>query len=214
QYAAPEQIRGEAATTATDLYSLGVVLYELLAGARPCGREARTVEDLERAVLEEEPVAPSELRRAWRERLKGDLDHIALVALRKEPQRRYSSVEALLDDLGRYRDGLPVRAAPPSTSYRLAKFVRRHRAAVVAGALVASTIVAGAFVALWQVAAAVLLVASLVGGLAVAIWQARAARRETAKAEEVKRFLVSVFEVSDPSQARGQSVTARELLDR
>src|SRR6185369_11736605 len=200
QYAAPEQIRGEAATTATDLYSLGVVLYELLAGARPCGREARTVEDLQRAVLEEEPVAPSELRRAWRERLKGDLDHIALVALRKEPQRRYSSVEALLDDLGRYRDGLPVRAAPPSTSYRLAKFVRRHRAAVVAGALVASTIVAGALVALWQV------VASVVGGLAVAIWQARAARRETAEAEEVKRFLVSVFEVSDPSQARGQSV--------
>ena len=213
-YAAPEQIRGEAATTATDLYSLGAVLYELLAGVRPCGRAARTLEELEKAVLEEEPAPPSTMRKELRRELSGDLDHIVQMALRKEPERRYPSVEGLLADLERHREGLPVRAARPSLFYRLGKLVRRHRPAVVAGSIVALTALAGVVVALWQAVAAALLVASLTGGLAVAIAQARAARREARKADEVRRFLVRVFEVSDPSRALGQSITARELLDR
>src|SRR6185503_20640063 len=107
----PEQIRGEPATTATDVYSLSTVLYEMIAGVRPCGRRARSPVEIERAVLEEEPIAPSAARTP-RGRT-NDLDAIVLMGLRKEPERRYPSVEALVGDLDRHREGLPVSAVRP-----------------------------------------------------------------------------------------------------
>jgi serine/threonine-protein kinase len=193
-YAAPEQVRGELVTTATDVYALGAVLYELLTGRRAHRIERRTPAEVERVVCTTEPAAPSAVAPPqWRRALRGDLDTIVATALRKEPARRYASVEALAEDLRRYAAGLPVRARSDSRTYRAGKFVRRHGVAVAA-------------------AAAVFL--ALAGGLAGTLWQARAAGREAAKATEVKEFVVGLFEVADPADSRGREVTARELLER
>jgi eukaryotic-like serine/threonine-protein kinase len=194
EYASPEQIRGEAITVASDVYSLGVLLYELLAGRRPYRLSGRQPFEIKRAILEEEAsppsaVAPERARRS----LRGDLDSIVLTALRKDPARRYPSAEALRDDLSRHLTGLPVAARPNTWRYRAGKFVRRRRLGVVA-------------------AAAVLV--SLSAGLVSTAWQARVAAGEAAKEREVKNFLVGLFTVSDPTRSRGQDISARELLER
>ncbi len=214
-YAAPEQIRGEAITTATDVYSLGVILYELLAGRRPfVAAAAASPVALAAAILDEEPPRPSTVAsspvpapatevsrslRRWRGALRGDLDTIVLAALKKEPERRYPSANALADDVSRHRRGLPIKVRPDTLGYRTGKFVARHRAAA---------------------AAAVFVLAALVAVLAAALWQARERAREAVRAEReaeasqaVTRFLVSLFEGSDPSRSRGAVVTAQELLD-
>lgn len=192
-YASPEQLRGEPITTATDVYSLGIVLFELLTGQRPHDVDGRTPAEMERVVTAEAPPRPS---RRTATPVHDDLDRICLKALHPEVSRRYASVEAFLEDIDRFRRGLPVRARPDSAAYRLRKAVGRHRAAFAAGA-------AGCL---------------LVGGT-VAFYTARlarerdAARVEASKASQVAKFLRNVFEVSHPSGARGESVTARELLD-
>ena len=139
RYASPEQIRGERITTSTDVYSLGVLLYELLAGRSPY--RSAGAGGLERAVCEETPTRPSraasegeEPRRAHR--LRGDLDTIVLRALAKDPERRYASAEDLAADLRRHLDGLPVSARPDTVAYRVTKFVQRNRA-LAAGVLAA-----------------------------------------------------------------------------
>ena len=145
-YAAPEQIRGEAVTTAADVYALGVLLYELLAGRRPFGRPSGGAGQhaLERAILEDEPpppsaaVPPGPLRR----RLRGDLDRIVLKAMAKEPPQRYGSAEALARDVERHLDGRPVEARPATVGYRARRFLRRHRAGAVAAAAVGALLVA------------------------------------------------------------------------
>jgi serine/threonine-protein kinase len=197
-YAAPEQLRGEPVTTATDVYALGAILYLLLTGQPAhqlagCSRSER-----ERIILEIEPEPPSIVvqgtdRAALRRRLAGDLDSIVLQALRKDPARRYPSVEALLDDLERRRTGLPVRARPGSVGYRTRKFIARHRLAMGSGALV--------FLA-------------LAAGLGGTLWQARATALEAAKARAVRDFVVGLFRVSQPEESRGREITARELLAR
>jgi serine/threonine-protein kinase len=195
-YAAPEQIRGERVTTATDVYALGAMLYELLTGRRslevPSGG---TTLELERAICERDPEPPSAAASSDRlaRRLRGDLDTIVLRALEKEASRRYPSVDALLEDLRRHRGGLPILARPAGTAYRVRKFVSRHRVAVAAGVLV---------------------MLSLVAGLVGTAWQARVASREAAKAREISRFLTGTFEVADPARANPADITARELLDR
>ncbi|HWB42380.1 MAG TPA: serine/threonine-protein kinase [Gemmatimonadales bacterium] len=213
EYASPEQIRGGPVSTASDVYSLGVLLYELLAGRRPYALAGRSREELARAVCEQTPESPSTaparagavpdaagiaaargttpdgLRRA----LAGDLDTIVLAALRKEPALRYASVQHLRDDLRRHLDGFPVLARPATRRYRAAKFLRRNRGKVAAGGLVAVAILAG---------------------LAGTTWQARAASRQAERAERVRTFLTGIFAISDPDTARGRTVTARELLDR
>jgi eukaryotic-like serine/threonine-protein kinase len=213
EYASPEQVQGRPVTIASDVYQLGLVLYELLCGRRACRLEEGSYLEVERVICGEEPPPPSSVATGARptpeqheaaaarstspialaRRLGGDLDTIVLACLRKEPDRRYASPQELVADLERWRAGEPVTARGESRSYRTAKFIRRHRLALTA-------------------AAAVLL--SLLAGLTVAVEQARRARQEARKASEVRDFLVKVFEEADPRASRGEAVTARDLLDR
>jgi serine/threonine protein kinase/tetratricopeptide (TPR) repeat protein len=207
EYAAPEQVRGEAVTTATDVYALGAVLYELLSGERVHRFQHRSPVEIERVVCELEPEPPSvasvrvpdsadvraTVPRRLRQELRGDLDTIILTALQKAPARRYATVDALLGDLRNYRARLPITARPASIGYRVRKFARRHRMGVVA----AST-----------------LALALAGGVAATLVEARATAREAARAEAVKSFLMSLFQTADPSEARGRDISARELLAR
>jgi non-specific serine/threonine protein kinase/serine/threonine-protein kinase len=209
EYASPEQVRGEALTTASDVYSLGVLLYRLLTGQSPYRGRAASATVLERQICEEQPERPSDAAaRAGgspagegtpdklRRRLEGDLDNIVLMALRKEPQRRYASVEQLSQDLGRHLANLPVNARPDTAAYRTAKFMRRHRMGVAATAAIA-----------------VLLIAGVVG----TSWQARVARAERARAQQqfndVRKLATSfLFEFNSSIQNLPGATPARKLL--
>ncbi|MGQ3050860.1 MAG: serine/threonine-protein kinase [Roseateles sp.] len=171
-YASPEQVRGETVGTATDIYSLGVLLYLLLTGVRPTGRDATTPQEAARSVLEDEPTRPSRLSPddvgdpqwlAQARTLQGDLDNIVLKALEKQPERRYASVDALAADLRAYLGGYPVSARAPTWCYRTAKLLSRNRLA--SGLALVSVL-------------------ALVGGMAATTWQAREARRAQALAEQ------------------------------
>lgn len=202
-YASPEQVRGGPITTATDVYALGIVLYELLTGRRPYQFETYAPVEIEHAICETEAARPSEVADPslkLRRQLTGDLDNIVMMALRKEATRRYLSVEQFAEDLRRYLEGLPVMARPDTFTYRASKFVRRHRVGV---------------------AAAVLVLFSLLGGILATAYAARQARAErdranqaAAMAQAVTQSFVSVFEFADPGQAKGNAITAKELLDQ
>jgi serine/threonine protein kinase/tetratricopeptide (TPR) repeat protein len=216
EYASPEQARCEPVTTVSDVYSLGVLLYKLLTGHLPYRFKTRQPLDILRAVCEDAPEKPStavgrteeggrtltaeEVSRAregsperLRRRLSGDLDTILLMALRKEPSRRYPSVEAFSEDLRRYLEQLPIQARKATFSYRTGKFLARHRAGITGVAVV------------------ILLV---LGFSVSTVVQSRQLRRERDKASRVSSFLVDLFKVSNPSEARGNTVTAREILDK
>jgi non-specific serine/threonine protein kinase/serine/threonine-protein kinase len=167
EYASPEQVDGQHATTASDVYSLGVVLYELLTGRSPYRLRNRTPLDVVEAVRTTDPERPSAagVTDKLRRRLRGDLDTILLTALRKEPARRYQSVEQFAGDVRRHLEGLPVRARPDTFGYRAGKFVRRNKV---------------------PVAAAVLVALALLGGTAATAYQAREARAAQERAE--RRF--------------------------
>ncbi len=188
-YAAPEQLRGEPVTTAADVYALGVILYELLAGNRP----EMPLKSPSAALTPEAAELRGRATDGLRQRLQGDLDVICLKALREEPEARYPSVEALLDDLHRHRTGLPVAARPASVGYRVRKFIGRHRVGVAAASAV---------------------VLALVGGLGVALWQAQAKAREAARAELTRDFALGLFSLADPSETRGEAFTTEHLLDQ
>ena len=225
QFASPEQIRGEPLTTATDIYSLGVLLYLLLTGRSPLppGLSGRAVEH---AVCEVPAPRPSQevLRGPENEadaaarargtrserlsrRLRGDLDNIVLMALRKEPRRRYASAQQLGDDLQRYLEAMPVRARPDTFRYRAGKFVRRHRYGVVAACLLFTSLSAGIVTTTWQARRAEAAQARAESNLELA-------ERQRAKAERVSGFLVNLFEQNDPGESKGDDITAREILDR
>jgi serine/threonine protein kinase len=215
EFAAPEQILGEPVTTATDVYSLGTLLYVLLAGSRPFG--AASGVKVEQAVLHEEPralgaaareadatVAASRGSNASRLRrsLAGDLEDIVHRALRKAPRERYASVPALADDLARYLRHEPVLARAGSSTYRLNRFVRRHRVAVAASI--------GVFVA------AAVGVAGVLYQAREAREQARLAQLEAVKATSIKDYLLSIFEANSakhPDGAAARQTTAEQLLD-
>ncbi|MEM1203719.1 MAG: serine/threonine-protein kinase [Acidobacteriota bacterium] len=207
EYASPEQVRGEALTTATDIYSLGILLYELLVGERPYELDGRDAASVERAVCGGSSEAPSvRLRRlgpaggeVTPQQLRGDLDTIVLMALRKDPARRYPSVEQMADDLDRHLRDLPIRARRDAWTYRLGKFVRRHRAGVAGAALLAVTLTGASLVTARQAR--------------IAETERNIARTQRTVAETAVEFLVEIFQVADPGEAQGSKVTARELLD-
>lgn len=193
EYAAPEQIAGGPVTTTTDVYGLGVLLYQLLTGRHPYAEGRSSIADIERAVLEANPVRPSKAVDGREGRaLRGDLDTIVLKALRKEPDRRYASAAALSDDLQRHLDGLPVGARPDTLGYRARTFVRRNAAGVAAAAMA---------------------VLALGATTVVSLVQSRRVTRERDKALEVRSFLMEMFGASGANRAVGDTVTARRLLD-
>jgi eukaryotic-like serine/threonine-protein kinase len=219
EYASPEQVKGEAITTASDIYSLGVLLYELLTGHRPYRLGSRAPHEVARVVCEEEPQRPSTaVRRVetyptaggtatitvtpdtvsrtrdgnpekLRRRLAGDLDNIVLMAMRKEPQRRYASVDQFANDIRRHLEGRPVIARHDTMTYRAAKFIRRHKAGVMAALLIVVSLVAGAVTTLQQ--------------------RARAERRFNDVRQLANSFL---FEFHDAIKDLPGSTSARELV--
>jgi serine/threonine-protein kinase len=204
-YAAPEQIRGEPVTTMTDVYSLGVVLYELLTDAKPYRLKRQSDAEWEEAILTADPLRPSTtlqraaetgavdptaLRRRARE-LTGDLDNIVLKALAKRPEQRYPSVEALALDLQRYRDGKPVQARPQSLGYRTQKYLHRHR---------------------WALSTTLLVTLVLSTALGIVAWQARQAVQEASRAQALQDFVVGLFEQTGNIRSDGP-LDVRVLLD-
>ncbi|GMQ81677.1 MAG: hypothetical protein BMS9Abin05_1112 [Rhodothermia bacterium] len=221
EYASPEQARGDVITTASDVYQLGILLYELLTGGRPYNFATERKAEIEKIICETEPERPStaithvtpaddveldvsEMRgtpiERLRKQLSGDLDRIVLMALRKEADRRYQSADQFLEDIQRYLNGLPVQAQRDTWVYRSGKFIRRHKIGVAA-----------------SIAVAVLLVAVSVLALRSAITTARQNREiqiALEKKNQITDLMIDIFEVSDPEISRGQDITARELLDR
>ena len=209
EYAAPEQVRGEEVTTATDVYALGVLLFELLTGQRPYDLADRSPGEVERLICGTDVPRPSSLlapelpgvgRSTLRQQLQGDLDAILLKALEKEPGRRYASAEALADDLRRHLEGRPVEARPQTGLYRLKKLVKRNRRGVgLAAALLVGLV-------------------ALVGFFTLRLAQERdVARTEAEKAEQVSAFLVNLFSAADPfgqEEVRTDTMTAPALLAR
>jgi len=200
-YASPEQLKGEALTTASDIYSLGVVLYELLTDERPFQLDGKSLEKIIKTVTALEPIAPSAIQNSKfkiqnPKSLKGDLDNIVLMALRKEADRRYQSVEAFAEDIERYLKGLPVAARSNTFKYRAEKFVQRNKVGVLAASLI---------------------ILSLIGGIVGSVWQARIAGREQEKAERINDFLEQTLKYSNPifsnSRKDRRETTVNEVLD-
>ncbi len=207
-YASPESIRGEPITTATDVYSLGVLLYELLTGRPPfVGRDEG---DVRHKILDGSLTPPSKAEplsgrsevsvEIASNELRGDLDTIVLTALRTDPESRYQSVAEFSADLERYRTHQPILARPPSVSYRLRKFVRRRRGAVFAGGAV---LVLLATIAIMTTRFAI-----------TTQRQAALIAKERDTAVQIRDFLVGTFASSNPNETAGETVTARELLDQ
>ena len=202
-YAAPEQVTGADVTTGTDVYQLGVLAYELLAGRRPFDVEDKSATEIERLITEVDPLRPSERARGGPVSpgaLQGDLDQILLTALRKEPERRYGSVEAMEADLERHRSGQPVEARPATLGYRARKFAGRHRWGVGVGV---------AFLIVIAVSGTL-----LVRQRMVAERQRDRAQVEAEKAARVSGFLTNLFQANNPREAQGDTITARALLRR
>ena len=219
EFAAPEQVRGEPATTASDIYSLGVLLYLLLSGRRPYRLETSSMLEMERIVCEAAPLklgdavsgkplpAPDRVKEeafdsqtnaqkrdsntdSLKRKLTGDLDQIVLMALRKDPEQRYRSALALTEDLENYLQGKPVTARFPTLRYRAGKFVRRNR---------------------WGVAAAAAIVVLLIMGMGVAMWQAHQTRLAAERAVNIKDQLIELF--INPDEPQQAVATSRDFLD-
>jgi serine/threonine-protein kinase len=207
-YAAPEQISGAPLTTASDVYSLGVVLYELLAGTRPYRLKRQTRAEIEEAILAQEVLRPSAAisgvvvasnRMATVSRLKrqvaGDLDTIVLKSLGKDPSQRYATAEAFAQDLQRHLRGEPVQARPASSWYHLGKFISRNKVALSAGGIAAAVLIAST---------------------SLALWQSHIARLEAARAHASKAFVDQLFENvarGNPGGAAAGDTTARQMLE-
>jgi tetratricopeptide (TPR) repeat protein len=196
-YSSPEQVRGEEITPASDVYSLGVVLYKLLAKASPYPASATdSAYELTRAICDTEPVLPSEAAPALRRSLRGDLDAVVTMALRKEPARRYASAEAMSEDLFRHLEGLPVQARRGAWNYRAGRFLLRHR--IVVGAILAANL-------------------ALVAGIAATGYEAWQANRQRERAERnsasVRKLAdMLIFDIHDAIRDLPGATQARKLV--
>lgn len=220
-HASPEQVRGDVITTASDIYVLGVLMYELLSGRRPFHLVGTSLTDMERIICQQQALAPSAMvSRVMDEapelmadiaahrsttalrlhkQLRGDLDNIIGMAMRKDPERRYASAEQLAADLEHHLQGQPVLATSDTWIYRTRKFVKRHALAVAAG--VAAVITLAGFSTITYIQSQRI------------ARERDVATAERTRAEQISSFLVELFELSDPSRSRGNQVTAREVLD-
>jgi serine/threonine-protein kinase len=206
-YASPEQLKGQPLTMVSDIYSLGVILYELVTGNKPFpGSTKSNLALTERINYKEEAIRPSARInpsltsdiKEWRRKLKGDIDNIVLKALKENPDERYSSAEQLSDDIKRYQNNYPVLARPESLAYRFRKYAKRNQSLVIVG---------------------VLLVLILISGISATLWQAERvaeqrdqAEYEAQKAQQVTQFLTELFDYSDPDQAKGDVITSQNML--
>lgn len=212
RYAAPEQIRGEQATTSSDVYALGLLLHELLTGTHPFGTDVSTAQEMQQAILEGSPARPSltasrtdatvaglraSTPRQLARQLRGDLDSIVLKAIHQDPEQRYTSVGQLADDIRRHLGGEAVTARPATAAYRTGVFLRQHRYGVA--------------VALLALGASVVLGSLHLNRIT---HERDLARTEAAKAQQVSDLLVSMLESADPEQARGEEISVREVLDQ
>jgi len=204
QYAAPEQLLGQPVTAASDVFSLGMLLYELLTGTFPAwrqntltaivgARDRRAIARPSQTVLGGNGGTDEAAHRQRVRELKGDVDQIVLKAIDYDPQRRYAMAAELADDLRRHLDGRPVLAQPDSWAYVARKFLRRNWLPVSAAAAIAF---------------------ALVAGLALALWQARIARAQASRAERVTEFMINVFKAADPDNSQSSTMSAREVLDQ
>ncbi len=206
-YASPEQLLGGEVTTVSDIYSLGIVLYELLTNERPFYFKGKSLDEIIKIITELEAPLPSAVAndpgsgkdlklRIKDPKLRGDLDNIILTALRKEPERRYQSVEAFANDIERHLTGFPVSARPSTYKYRASKFIRRNKVSVFAASVI---------------------FLSVIGALTVGIWQARQTQKEKEKVEGVNAFLEQTLKYSNPLfghlRKDGHETTVNEVLD-
>ncbi|HWC00427.1 MAG TPA: serine/threonine-protein kinase [Bryobacteraceae bacterium] len=201
EYATPEQVRSEPVTTATDVYALGLILYELLTGQKAQRLPSASMIEIERVVCQTEPRKPSEVAAAPEavahasRKLRGDLDNIVLKAIQKEPARRYSTVNQLAEDIERYLSGRPVIARPDSFFYRAGKFIRRNKLGVAAAAVV---------------------VLSLAGGIAAAAWQARIAHQHFSSVRSLAKSLLTEINpaIADvPGATKARHLIVQRSLD-
>jgi len=223
EYASPEQVRGEQVSTATDIYSLGLILYQLLTGCPPYEITSTSALEMERIICQTEPQKPSTMitklfssnedsrqkisadfisrkRKTTipklKKRVSGDLDNICMMAIRKEPERRYSSIVQFITDIDNHLTGLPVIARKSTAGYRTRKFIQRHKVGVVVATI------------------AVMIIALVTTFYTIQLAEERdKAQLEAEKSRKVSEFLAGIFQISDPEQSKGESITARELLD-
>ncbi len=194
EYASPEQVRGEPVTTAADVYAMGILLYELLSGARPFRVRTDNPLEIARVICEQTPPPPSAANQGQdAKRLRGDLDRIVMMAIRKEPERRYASAEQFSADVHAYLGGYPLLARTSTWRYQTVTFLRRHNGAVAVAAVFVLALVA----------------------FSIGMWVlATRADRQRQTAEREKEFLARMFQSATPAEARGETITARMLLDR
>ncbi|HEY9660565.1 MAG TPA: serine/threonine-protein kinase, partial [Allocoleopsis sp.] len=235
EYASPEQIRGQPVTTTSDVYALGIVLYELLTGTRPYTVNALSQLELERSICIQDPLKPSQMIaslarhitqphstlgdinliptarkssfKKLQQTLEGDLDAIVMKALRKEPEKRYSSVEHLMDDLNRHLHQEPVDARQGNRWYYTQRFIKRHTLGVIAGTTALLALMAVAIILSIQAH-------QLKQQRDIAKQERDKATQENERAETVSNFMLDVFTAADPFQSQDKQVTAKELLDK